>query len=46
MMQLLLKVALKQWENNAKIAVEAEAKQFHWQNLFKPVHWQDIDEVK
>ncbi len=37
--QLSLKAALKQWWNDAKIAVEVEAKQLHWQNSFKPIHW-------
>jgi hypothetical protein len=26
--------------------VEAEAKQLHWRNSFKPVHWKDIGEEK
>jgi len=26
--------------------VEAEAKQLHWRNSFKPVHWKEIDEEK
>ena len=46
MTQLLLKAALKQWGDDAKIAVEAKVKQLQWQNSFKPVHWKDIDEVK
>ena len=44
--QLSLKAALRQWGNDAKIAVEAEAKQLHWRNSFKPVHWKDIGEEK
>jgi hypothetical protein len=30
MTQLSLKAALKQWSKDAKVAVEAEAKQLHW----------------
>ncbi len=46
LIQLLLKAALKQWGDDAKIAVEAEAKQLHWRNSFKPVHWKEIGEEK
>jgi hypothetical protein len=46
MTQLSLKAALKQWGKDAKVAVEAEAKQLHWRNSFKPVHWKDMDEDK
>jgi hypothetical protein len=42
MMQLTLKNALKLWGNNAQFAVEAEVKQLHWQNTFKPVNWNEI----
>ena len=42
--QLSLKAALKQWGEDAKIAVEAEAKQLHWRNSFEPVHYKEIDE--
>jgi hypothetical protein len=41
--QLSLKAALNQWDNDAKIAVEAEAKQLHWRNSFKPAYWKDLD---
>jgi hypothetical protein len=46
MTQLSLKAALKQWGKDAKVVVEAEAKQLHWRNSFKPVHWKDVDEEK
>jgi hypothetical protein len=46
MTQLSLKAALKQWGKDAKVAVEAKAKQLHWRNSFKPVHWKDVDEEK
>ncbi len=46
MTQLSLKAALKQWGKDAKVVVEAKAKQLHWQNSFKPVHWKDVDEEK
>ncbi len=38
MTQLSLKAALKQWGKDAKVAVEAKAKQLNWRNSFKPVH--------
>jgi hypothetical protein len=44
MTQLSLKAALKQWGDDAKVAVEAEAKQLHWRKSFKPVHWKDLDD--
>ncbi len=43
MTQLSLKAALKQWGKDAKAAVEAEAKQLHWRNSFRPVHWKDVN---
>ncbi len=43
MTQLSLKSALRQWGEAAKVAVEAKAKQPHWQNSFMPVHWKDVD---
>jgi hypothetical protein len=46
MTQLSLKAALKQWGEDAKVAVEAKAKQLHWRNSFKPVHWKDVDEER
>ncbi len=42
MTQLTLKNALKLWGNDAQLAVEAEAKQLHWRNSFKPVNWNDV----
>ncbi len=38
--------ALKQWGEDAKVAVEAKAKQLHWRNSFKPVHWKDVNKEK
>jgi hypothetical protein len=46
MTQLSLKAALKQWGEDAKVAVEAKAKQLHWRNSFKPVHWKDVDKER
>jgi hypothetical protein len=46
MTQLSLKAALKQWGKDAKVAVEAKAKQLHWRNSFKPVHWKDVNKEK
>ena len=46
MTQLSLKAALKQWGKDAKAAVEAEAKQLHWRNSFRPVHWKDVNKKR
>jgi hypothetical protein len=46
MTPLSLKAALKQWGEDTKVAGEAEAKQLHWQNSFKPVHWKEVDKEK
>ena len=46
MTQLSLKAALKQWGKDAKVAVEAKAKQLHWRKSFKPVHWKDVNKEK
>jgi hypothetical protein len=48
MTQLSLKAALKQWGKDAKVVVEAEAKakQLHWRNSFKPVHWKEVNKEK
>ncbi len=46
MTELSLKAALKQWGKDAKVAVEAEAKQLHWRTSFKPVHWKEVDKEK
>ena len=40
--QLMLKAAMKMWGNNATIAAEAEMKQLHWRNSFKPVRWNEL----
>ncbi len=44
--QLTLKAALKLWGNEAAIAAEAEMKQSHWRNSFKPVRWEEISEAQ
>jgi hypothetical protein len=44
--QMSLKAALKQWGKDAKAAVEAEAKQLHWHNSFRPLHWKDVNKEK
>jgi hypothetical protein len=46
MTQLSLKAALKQWGKDAKAVVEAEVKQLHWRNSFRPVHWKDVDKER
>ena len=40
--QLTLKAAIKMWGNEATHAAEAEMKQLHWRNSFKPVRWRDL----
>ena len=42
MTQLSLKAAIKAWGNQAKVAAEAEMRQLHWWNTFKPIHWKDL----
>jgi hypothetical protein len=44
--QVSLKAALKLWGNDAKLAVEAEAKQLHWRKSFKPVHCKDLSAMQ
>jgi hypothetical protein len=46
MTQLSFKAALKQWGEDAKAAVEAEAEQLHWRNSFRPVHWKDVNKER
>lgn len=46
MTQLSMKAAIKMGGNEAKIAAETEMKQLHWQNLFRPVHWNDLSKKK
>ena len=40
--QLTLKAAIKMWGDEAKIAAEAEMKQLHWRNSFRPVRWSEL----
>lgn len=40
--QLTLKAVIKMWGNDANIAAEAEMKQLHWRNSFKPVKWAEL----
>ena len=46
MTQLTLKAAIKMWGSDAKIAAEAEMKQLHWRNSFKPVRWSELSDEK
>ncbi len=46
MTRLSLKAALKQWGEDAKAAVEAKAKELHWRNSFRPVHWKDVNKER
>ena len=40
--QLTLKAAVNKWRKRATTAAEAEMKQLHWQNTFKPVQYLDF----
>jgi len=40
--QMTLKSALKAWGNAATVAAEAEMKQLHWRNSFRPVRWNGL----
>jgi hypothetical protein len=40
--QLTLKAAINKWGKRAETAAEAEMKQLHWRNTFKPVHYSDL----
>jgi len=40
--QLTLKAGIKMWGNRATNAAEAEMKQLHWRNSFKPVRWEEL----
>ena len=42
--QLTLKAAIKMWGNEATHAAEAEMKQLHWRNSFKPVRWSELSD--
>ncbi len=42
MTQLTLKNTLKLRGKDAQLAVEAEVKQLHWRNSFKPISWNEI----
>jgi hypothetical protein len=40
--QMTLKSALKAWGKAATVAAEAEMKQLHWRNSFRPVRWNGL----
>ncbi len=42
MTQLSLNRALKVWGKGAQNAVDAEMKQLHWRESFKPLHWCEL----
>ena len=44
--QLTLKAAIKLWGKRATVAAEAEMKQLHWRNSFKPVQWDELTNVQ
>jgi hypothetical protein len=46
MTQLSLKSGLKKWGDRARDAIEAEMKQLHFRNTFKPMHWKDLTETQ
>jgi hypothetical protein len=46
MMQLSLKVGLKERGEEAFMAAHSEMKQLHFRNTFKPKHWQELSQVQ
>jgi hypothetical protein len=44
--QLSLKAGIKMWGQKATNAAEAEMKQLHWRNTFKPVQWNKLTEAQ
>ena len=44
MSQVSLKTAMKLWVKDARSAAEAEIRQLHWCDSFKPVHWKDLND--
>jgi len=40
--QLTLNAAIKMWGDKAKVTAEAEMKQLHWRNSFRPVRWSEL----
>jgi hypothetical protein len=46
MTQLSLKAGLKEWGEEAFMAAQSEMKQFHFRNMFKPKHWQELTQVQ
>jgi hypothetical protein len=42
MAQVSLKAAIKKWGREAEESVGKEMKQLHWQNSFKPMHWESL----
>ena len=46
MTQLSLNHALKTWGKEAHQAVDAEMKQLHWCESFKPVRWEDLTKTQ
>ena len=46
MTQLSLKRGLQEWGDDGYLAAEAEMKQLHFRNTFKPKHWKDLSAVQ
>jgi hypothetical protein len=44
--QLSLKSSLKQWGDKAYAAVTPDMKQLHFQNTFKPKHWNELSKTQ
>ncbi len=44
--QLSLKAGIKMWGQKATNAAEAEMKQLHWRNTFKPVQWNELTDAQ
>ncbi len=46
MAQVSMNAALKKWGKAAEQAITMEMKQFHWRNLYKPMHWQELTQAQ
>ena len=46
MMQLSLKVGLKEWGEKGYAATHSEMKQLHLWNTFKPKHWSELTQIQ
>jgi hypothetical protein len=45
MAQVSMEAALKKWGKAAEQAIIIEIKQLHWCNLYKPLHWHELNKA-